>query len=101
MKKLIITLFIGLLSQQLIAQVDQSLLKDDRSDSLENAMNMDALSNRVYATSSSPVSIGGYLEADYKYIGEDGLTDGHSFRIPRVTLFITSSISSRIKFMSI
>ena len=100
MKKLIITLFIGLLSQQLIAQVDQSLLKDDRSDSLENAMNMDALSNRVYATSSFPVSIGGYLEADYKYIGEDGLTDGHSFRIPRVTLFITSSISSRIKFMS-
>ncbi|HBZ39888.1 MAG TPA: hypothetical protein DEO59_15960, partial [Balneola sp.] len=100
MKKLIITLFIGLLSQQLIAQVDQSLLKDDRSDSLENAMNMDALSNRGYATSSSPVSIGGYLEADYKYIGEDGLTDGHTFRIPRVTLFITSSISSRIKFMS-
>lgn len=100
MKKLIITLFIGLLSQQLIAQVDQSLLKDDRSDSLENAMNMDALSNRVYATSSSPVSIGGYLEADYKYIGEDGLTDGHTFRIPRVSLFITSSISSRIKFMS-
>jgi len=101
MKKLLITLFIGFLSQQALAQVDQSLLKDDRSDSLENAMNMDALSNRIYATSSSsPVSIGGYLEADYKYIGEDGLTEGHTFRIPRVTLFVTSSISSRIKFMS-
>ncbi|MEP1307619.1 MAG: hypothetical protein ABJM22_17105 [Balneola sp.] len=101
MKKLLITLFIGFLSQQALAQVDQSLLKDDRSDSLENAMNMDALNNRIYATSSSsPVSIGGYLEADYKYIGEDGLTEGHTFRIPRVTLFVTSSISSRIKFMS-
>lgn len=101
MKKFLITLIIGFTSQQVIAQIDQSILKNQEKDSLNTTMNMDALSNRVYTNSSNtPVSIGGYLEADYKYLGEDGLTDGHTFRIPRLTLFVTSSISSRITFMS-
>jgi len=64
-------------------------------------MNMDAVYNRPFLQIGKlPVSVGGYIEADYQYIGEDGATDGHTFRIPRMTIFIASSIHRRIKFLS-
>ncbi len=103
MKKLAFTtLTLLLMISNVRAQIDQSLLKEtQKSDSLKNALNMDAVQNRIYVTSpNTPVSIGGYIEGDYKYIGEDGLTEGHTFSVPRVTLLISSSIHSRIKFMS-
>ena len=48
-------------------------------------MNMDAIYNRPFLSIGKlPVAVGGYVEADYTYIGTDGVTDGHSFRIPRL-----------------
>lgn len=84
------------------AQVDSTLLKRTPIDtSVAKSMNMDAVYNRPFLqVDKSPVSIGGYIEADYQYLGEDGITDGHSFRIPRMTLFVASSIHRRIKFLS-
>ena len=62
---------------------------------------MDAVYNRPFLqVGKLPVSVGGYIEADYSYIGEDGITDGHSFRVPRMTLFVASSIHRKIKFLS-
>jgi len=85
-----------------VAQVDSSLFKrTPRDTSFQKAMNMDAVYNRPFLTMGKiPVAIGGYIEADYTYKGTDGVSEGHSFRIPRLTIFIASSIHRRIKFLS-
>ncbi len=102
MKRYVFLLFSILISQALLGQVDSTLLKRVPVDtSFVASMNMDAVYNRPFLTLGKlPVSVGGYVEADYQYMGEDGITDGHSFRIPRMTLFVASSIHRRIKFLS-
>jgi DNA-binding transcriptional ArsR family regulator len=84
------------------AQIDSTLLKRTPVDtSRTQTMNMDAVYNRPFLQIGNlPASIGGYVEADYQYMGEDGITDGHSFRIPRFTLFVASSVHRKIKFLS-
>ena len=84
------------------AQIDSTLLRRIPVDtSIEKSMNMDAVYNRPFLQfRKTPVSIGGYLEMDYQYMGEDGITDGHSFALPRMTVFIASTISQKIKFLS-
>lgn len=84
------------------AQIDSTLLKRTPVDtSFQKSMNMDAVYNRPFLKAGNlPASIGGYVEADYQYMGEDGVTEGHSFRIPRMTIFIASSINRKIKFLS-
>ena len=83
-------------------QIDSTLLIRTPADtSFQNSMNMDAVYNRPFLQIGKiPVTVGGYVEADYQYIGEDGITDGHSFQIPRMTLFVASSIHRRLKFLS-
>ncbi|MEQ8553187.1 MAG: hypothetical protein RIC06_11805 [Cyclobacteriaceae bacterium] len=84
------------------AQIDSTLLKRTPVDTSGiQTMNMDAVYNRPFLQIGNlPASIGGYVEADYQYMGEDGITEGHSFRIPRFTLFVASSIHRKIKFLS-
>ena len=91
----------SLLSIDTKAQIDSTLLKRTPVDTAKNQLNMDAVYNRPFLqVGKFPVSVGGYIEADYGYIGEDGVTDGHSFRVPRMTLFVASSIHRKIKFLS-
>ena len=62
---------------------------------------MDALYNRPFLkTGKSPVAIGGYVEANWQYIGTSGITAGNQFQFRRFSLFAASSISDRIKFLS-
>ena len=84
------------------AQIDSTLLKRTPADtSGTQNMNMDAIYNRPFLqVGKIPVSVGGYIEADYQYKVENGISEGHSFRIPRMTLFVTSSIHRKIKFLS-
>ena len=90
-----------LFSMETNAQIDSTLLKRVPVDTSKNLLNMDAVYNRPFLQIGKlPVSVGGYIEADYGYIGEDGVTDGHSFRVPRMTLFVASSIHRKIKFLS-
>ncbi|MEP1095546.1 MAG: hypothetical protein ABJG78_10570 [Cyclobacteriaceae bacterium] len=86
----------------LSAQVDSTLLKRTAVDTtLAKGLNMDAVYNRPFLQIGKlPVSVGGYIEADYQYLGEDGVTEGSSFRIPRMTLFVASTIHRKIKFLS-
>lgn len=102
MKKYILSAIILIAANYSSAQVDSTLLKRTSTDSLkEKAMNMDAVYNRPFLqVGKLPVSLGGYIEANYDYIGVDGITEGHSFRIPRMTLFVASSIHQKIKFLS-
>jgi len=84
------------------AQIDSTLLRRTPVDtSVRKAMNMDAVYNRPFLKiGKTPVSVGGYVEAHYQYLGENGISEGHSFVIPRMTLFVASSIHRKIRFLS-
>lgn len=101
MKKitLIITfIFSGLYS---FSQTDSSFVKRVSPDSSQLNMNMDAVYNRPFLQfGKSPVSLGGYVEANSSYFVTDGVTEGLSFQLPRLTVFIASSVKNRIKFLS-
>lgn len=64
-------------------------------------MNMDAVYNRPFLNAGKlPVAIGGYLEANTQYESTDGVSEGLSFQARRLTLFLSSTIAKRIKFLS-
>lgn len=102
MKKIYTTSLFLFFVINVFAQVDSTLFKRmPRDTSFRKSMNIDAVYNRPFLTVGKlPAAIGGYVEADYTYIGTDGVTDGHSFRLPRLTMFIASSVHRRIKFLS-
>ena len=88
---------------------DITLVDAQEKTSLERApidtsftkMNMDATYNRPFLTKEKmPVAIGGYLEANTIYSSQDGLSEGISFQARRLTVFMSSSINKRIKFLT-
>lgn len=94
----IILLFIHLDSR---AQIDPTLLRRVEKDSTKPLLNMDAVYERPFLQIGKlPVALGGYAEANYQYLQQDGITEGHQFQMRRVTLFVASSVSNRIKFLS-
>jgi hypothetical protein len=83
------------------AQIDTTLLRHIPKDSVVHTLNMDAVINRSLMTISSlPVSIGGYMEANWEHLGSDGVSDGNEFQFRRISLFFSSTITDRIKFLS-
>ncbi len=86
---------------QSFAQVDSTLFKRTSRDTSRIYLNMDAVYNRPFLTVSKlPLSVGGYVEANWQHMGTDGISEGHQFQMRRLTLFVASSISKRIKFLS-
>src|SRR6201991_2939902 len=84
-----------------ISQIDPSLLRQASKDTGRLQMNMDAVYNRPFMQLGKlPVALGGYVEANYQYQREDGISEGHQFQMRRLTLFISSTITKRIKFLS-
>lgn len=64
-------------------------------------LSMDAVYSRPMLTSGKlPVTLGGYLEANWLNSSTDGISEGNQFQFRRFTMFITSTITRRIKFMS-
>ena len=56
----------SLLSIDAKAQIDSTLLKRTPVDTAKNQLNMDAVYNRPFLqVGKLPVSVGGYIEADY------------------------------------
>lgn len=101
MKKLIVLLIITLLANNVFAQIDPELLRNPERDSARIKLNMDAVYDRPFLQAGKlPVALGGYAEANYQYLGVDGITEGHQFQMRRLTLFVSSSIAKRIKFLS-
>jgi len=96
-----ITLSLLFFSCTAFAQIDPSLLKRVPKDTVNTAMNMDAVYNRPFITIGKlPVALGGYMEANWQHLGTDGISEGHQFQFRRVTLFVSSTIARRLKFMS-
>ncbi len=82
-------------------QIDSTLLKRTEKDTSRLLLNMDAVYNRPFlGIGKTPVSLGGYVEANWQHLGTDGVSDGHQFQMKRLTLFIASSIYKRIKFLT-
>ncbi len=101
MKQFLLFIITYFLSQHLTAQIDPSLLRRIPTDTTGMQLNMDAVYNRPFLqVGKLPVAIGGYAEANYQYLQQDGISEGHQFQMRRMTLFVSSSIYKRIKFLS-
>jgi hypothetical protein len=88
-------------SSTAVAQVDPALLRRTVKDTSGLLLNMDAVYTRPFLQLGKlPVALGGYAEANYQYLQQDGISEGHQFQMRRLTLFVSSSISKRIKFLS-
>jgi hypothetical protein len=98
--KIIFILFL-VVHSYIHAQIDPLLLKVQPKDSSKATLNMDAVYNRPFVTNGKmPVSLGGYVEANWQNLGTDGVSNGDQFQFRRMTLFVASSISKQIKFLS-
>ena len=101
MIKFLIAIFFLFFSKVVSAQIDPALLKYLEKDSVKQIMNMDAVYNRPFETVGKlPISLGGYMEANWQYSSTDGVSEGHQFQFRRMTLFSSSSIGKRLKFLS-
>jgi hypothetical protein len=90
-----------LLNLNSFAQIDPSLLKRIPKDTVKNILNMDALYNRpTLNINKTPISIGGYVEMNWQKMTTDGVSEGHQFQARRLSIFISSAISKRVKFLS-
>ena len=85
----------------IFGQDTEPMVSRVQSDSLKNQLNMDAVYNRPFLmVNKMPVALGGYLEANSFYASEDGVSEGLSFQARRLTMFMSASITERIKFLS-
>lgn len=101
MKRATVFAFLLFSSYCAIAQIDSYLLRRHVIDSVSNTMNMDAVFNRPFLESGNlPVSVGGYMETNWQHLGTDGISEGHQFQFRRVTIFVSSTIGKRLKFLS-
>ncbi len=101
MKKSITAIFFFSIICWCAGQIDSDLLKQKDSTTIRSYLNMDAIYNRPFATGDKlPVSLGGYMEANWQHLGTDGVSEGHQLQFRRMTLFVSSTIHSRIKFLS-
>jgi hypothetical protein len=86
-----------------MAQIDSTLLKSSTAakDTLKHTLNMDAIYNRPFLQlGKSPISIGGYVESNWQYVSTSGISVGNQFQFRRFSLFVASTITSHIKFLS-
>ncbi|HLX12211.1 MAG TPA: hypothetical protein VKS81_05310 [Bacteroidota bacterium] len=98
---LLLFVTLALSSVRVAAQIDSTLLRSAPTDSVRRSLNMDAVFNRsLMAVGKLPISIGGYMEGNWENLGTAGVSDGNQFQFRRVSVFLSSTISPRIKFMS-
>ncbi len=101
MRKTLLHILILLLPFGAAAQIDSTLLRRVPKDTTNLLLNMDAVYSRPFlAVGKLPVSLGGYVEANWERMSTDGVSEGSQFQMRRLTLFIASSIYKRIKFLS-
>jgi hypothetical protein len=97
----IVTALLFLNSNNIYAQDTTLFFKRNVGDSTNPKMNMDAIYNRPFLNVGKlPLAIGGYIEANTQYDATNGVDDGLSFQMRRMTLFFSSTIAKKIKFLS-
>ena len=100
-KNIKITTVLLLIFSAAQAQIDESLLKRVKKDTTKQSLNMDATYNRPpMKIGKTPLAIGGYLEANWQQIETDGISEGQQFQARRLSIFMSATISERVKFLS-
>lgn len=90
-----------LIATSAFAQKDSSYVKRMPPDTIRPIMNSDAIYNRPFLQlGKSPIAVGGYMEMNTNYSGTDGVTEGFSFQFRRFTVFMSSALTNRIRFLS-
>ena len=83
------------------AQIDSSLLVTTSIKDTTNTLTMDAVYNRPFLKmGKTPVSIGGYIESNWQHVSTSGISVGDQFQFRRFSLFVASTISKKVKFLS-
>jgi len=101
MKKLYLYIICFLWITSAKAQKDTTEYYSILNDTTKQKLNMDAVYDRPFILAGkNTVAIGGYLEANTNYTVTDGVAEGFSFQMRRVTLFFSSTVGKRIKFLS-
>jgi hypothetical protein len=101
MKYILLPLLLLILGTTGFPQIDPELLRKPPKPTDSLKLNMDAVYDRpMIKAGKVPVSMGGYMEANYQYSSENGISEGHQFQMRRVTLFLASSIAKRLKFLT-
>ncbi|MDP1813266.1 MAG: porin [Leadbetterella sp.] len=100
LKQYALFILLSVISQSTFAQIDSTLFKrKPKADS--SKMNIDAVYNRPFLqVGRTPLGIGGYAELNTNYGVTDGVSEGMSFQMRRMTLFLGGSLHPKIKFMS-
>ena len=67
----------------------------------ERTPSQDAIYKRPFiGIGQSNTAVGGYLEGNTNYFSEDGVSEGFSMEMRRFNIFLYSTISQRIRFLS-
>jgi hypothetical protein len=78
MKNIITIFLLAVICIEGRSQIDPELLKKTISDTSNASLNMDAVYNRPFTQLGKlPAAIGGYVEANYQYLSENGISEGH------------------------
>lgn len=100
MKRILVKVIFLFIAGYVHAQIDSSLLSQSKKTVDSLSLNMDAVYSRPFMNNQRTTSVGGYLEANWQHLGTDGVSEGHQFQFRRMTLFVASSITDQITFMS-
>jgi len=99
--KLLAFFLMSLFAFSTAAQNDSSKVFRVVADSSKSKMNLDAVYSRPFLQMGKlPIAIGGYMEANTNYSGTDGISEGFSFQFRRLTVFLSSTVSKKIKFLT-
>src|SRR5687768_12156735 len=99
--KYIFSLLISFFIYALTYAQRDTVVIETAADTLKPKLSMDAVYNRPFLKIEKlPIAIGGYLEANTQYSSTDGVSDGFSFQARRLTLFFSSTIAKKLKFLS-
>ena len=83
------------------AQQGNERIQRSPQDTSALLLNMDAVYNRPFLQFGKlPIAIGGYAEANTQYQSTDGVTEGLSFQMRRMTVFMSATVHKNIKFLS-
>lgn len=100
MKAILLIFLVLAMMHNSYAQVD-SLFNRKPQDTTRTQVNQDAIYNRPFINvGKSTTAVGGYLEANTNYFSTDGVSEGFSMEMRRFNIFLFSTISKRIKFLS-
>ena len=67
---------------------------------VDTTLAQEGVYDRPFIGSVSATSIGGYIEGNTNYFVEDGVTEGFSMELRRFNIFLFSSVSPRVRFLS-